>query len=136
MVPAAMQSDGTLPRTRGDGPLPTSSVARAAAAPPHTRGLSGGTTCRSPARQGFPAHMRGGPSPGGGAFARPATSPHTRGCPCPARHLCRMMAASPHVWMVPCRTAAALDATRLPRTRRDAVEVSLRRCSVRPRRPR
>ena len=126
MDPAARDGPGRrarLPRTRGDGPLPTRIAAPGSVASPHTRGWTQRLDAHGDIRAGFPAHAgwtrdaiqvkeapRGFPAHAGmdpldGGRARRARGlPRTRGDgPPPGRAAEPSRAASPHTrgWTPP-----------------------------------
>ena len=138
-----------LPRTRGDGPAPSSAKRRGASASPHTRGWTPASAAPRRLRRGFPAHAGMDPTR---CCPRPSRRrlPRTRGDG-PRFHceLARLVEASPHTrgwtrgsWkndtehcgfpahagMDPRPPSSSCAATRLPRTRGDGPMPSIRRC--------
>ena len=129
-----------LPRTRGDGPVPSKSAECELMASPHTRGWTRLDAELGRQRDGFPAHAGMDPSrcarrpaaarlprtrgdgPQEGRFKRGllAASPHTRGwTPWTAAGRAVAVGFPAHAGMDPARAAPATCAVRLPRTRGD-----------------
>ena len=139
-------AQGWLPRTRGDGPCPSSITRGATAVAPHTRGWALATVTARISATGCPAHAGMGPSatdlPSG--LARlPRTrgdgptkakalrlaqrvAPHTRGW---AQKTMKALAdrdgCPAHAGMGPARSAVSTKKARLPRTRGDGPTAAL-----------
>ena len=141
LLGSAARDEGCgLPRTRGDGPVPTPPGAAMVKAPPHTRGwtpdreLPGGHIEGSPAHagmdpgsrssgsawDGLPRTRGDGPWKYCGAPERMSAPPHTRGWTRGRRMAARGARGSPaHAGMDPSRNLEWHPADRLPRTRGD-----------------
>ena len=130
-----------LPRTRGDGPSPTTRARRGRAASPHTRGWTPVTGLVALLLPGFPAHAGMDPPSSSGGQAPPrlprtrgdgrpgiadvlrigtTASPHTRGWTAMTpRRMVAVLGFPAHAGMDPPSARHQLSPPWLPRTRGD-----------------